>query len=370
MGPGVVRSVTHDVDVVVIGAGQAGLSAAYHLNRAGFAPGTGSVVLDHNLAPGGAWLHRWDSLTIEKVHGIFDLPDMALGFDELDPSARANEVVPRYFAEYERRFDLQVRRPVNVASVHETVGGRLLVDTDKGAWSARAIINATGTWEKPFWPHYPGMASFRGRHIHTAGYHSAGELAGKRVVVVGAGASALGHLLELQGIAASTTWVTRREPEFHTRPWTEQRGRDIVARVDARVRAGLPPESVVRVTGYPLTPTIQAARDAGALERLPMFDRITPDGVTWDDGRFVAADVILWATGFRAALDHLAPLRLREPGGGIRMDGTRAVADPRVHLVGYGPSASTVGANRAGRVAVREIRELLQSPIALASVAT
>lgn len=79
----------------------------------------------------------------------------------------------------------------------------------------------------------------------------------------------------------------------------------------------------------------------------------------WDDGRRVAADVILWATGFRPVIEHLAPLRLREPGGGIRVEGTRTVADPRIHLVGYGPSASTIGANRAGRAAVRDIRRLL-----------
>ncbi len=61
----------------------------------------------------------------------------------------------------------------------------------------------------------------------------------------------------------------------------------------------------------------------------------------------------------RAALDHLTPLRLREPGGGIRARGTRALADPRIDLVGYGPSASTIGANRAGRAAVLGIRRLL-----------
>src|SRR5690606_9669855 len=75
-------------------------------------------------------------------------------------------------------------------------------------------------------------------------------------------------------------------------------------------------------------------------------------------GQRATADVILWATGFRPAVDHLAPLRLREPGGGVRIEGTRAAADPRVHLVGYGPSASTGGANRAGRAAVRDIRRL------------
>jgi hypothetical protein len=95
------------------------------------------------------------------------------------------------------------------------------------------------------------------------------------------------------------------------------------------------------------------------LERLPMFDRITEDGVAWSDGRFVRADVILWATGFRAALSHLAPLHLRGPGGGIRMDGTAVAGEPLIHLVGYGPSASTIGANRAGQAAARQLRRLL-----------
>jgi hypothetical protein len=90
-----------------------------------------------------------------------------------------------------------------------------------------------------------------------------------------------------------------------------------------------------------------------------VFDRLTPEGVAWDDGRFVPADVVLWATGFRAALDHLAPLHLRGPGGGITMDGTRVVAQPRLHLVGYGPSASTIGANRAGPSAVRALLRTL-----------
>ena len=77
------------------------------------------------------------------------------------------------------------------------------------------------------------------------------------------------------------------------------------------------------------------------------------------DGRVLEADVILWATGFRAALDHLAPLRLRGRGGGITMEGTRVAGEPRVHLVGYGPSSSTIGANRAGRAAVNELVQLL-----------
>jgi NAD(P)H-nitrite reductase large subunit len=97
------------------------------------------------------------------------------------------------------------------------------------------------------------------------------------------------------------------------------------------------------------------------LERLPMFSEILEDGVRWSDGTAVRADVILWCTGFRSSLDHLAPLMLREPGG-ITMTGklaTQVAKDPRVHLVGYGPSASTIGANRAGAAAARELMTLL-----------
>jgi hypothetical protein len=231
-----------------------------------------------------------------------------------------------------------------------------------GDWSARGLVNATGTWDRPFVPRYPGQRAFRGRQLHTAGYRGPADFVGRRVVVVGGGTSAVQALLELESTAASATWVTRREPVFRVGGFGADEGRAAVARVAERVERGLPPRSVVSVTGLWQTEAVAAARERGLLRRLPMFDRITPDGVAWDDGRFVAADTILWATGFRPALSHLAPLHLRAPGGGIRLDGaasTRVSDDPRVHLVGYGPSASTIGANRAGRAAVRELLETL-----------
>ncbi|MEU6224592.1 NAD(P)-binding domain-containing protein [Streptomyces sp. NPDC047042] len=360
-----VREGVQEVDVVVIGAGQAGLSSAYHLQRTGFVPERDFVVLDHAPRPGGAWQFRWPSLTYGKVHGMHALPGMEL--TDADPARPSSEVIGEYFDTYERTFDLRVRRPVEVRAVREGDGdGRLLVETSDGAWSARALINATGTWDRPFWPRYPGQETFRGRQLHTAQYPGPEDFAGQRVVVVGGGASGTQHLMEIAPYAASTTWVTRRPPVFREGPFTEEFGREAVALVEERVRQGLPPKSVVSVTGLPLNEAIRQALADGVLDRRPMFDRITPDGVQWADGQRVEADVILWATGFRAAIDHLAPLRLREPGGGIRVEGTRAVTDPRVHLVGYGPSASTIGANRAGRAAVRDIRRLLeQEPAAV-----
>ena len=93
-----------------------------------------------------------------------------------------------------------------------------------------------------------------------------------------------------------------------------------------------------------------------------MFSKILDDGVRWSDGTVLRADVILWCTGLRRSLDHLAPLMLGEPGGGITMIGRLAAQtakDPRVHLVGSGPSASTIGANRACAAAAKELMVFL-----------
>jgi cation diffusion facilitator CzcD-associated flavoprotein CzcO len=346
------------VEVVVVGAGQAGLSAAYHLVRLGFRPFDEVVVLDRNPGPGGAWQHRWDSLTMHDVHGIATLPGLPV------PNSAgveaANDFVPRYFGDYEERFDLPILRPVRVETVRNRPDGRLEVVSDHGTWNTAAIVNATGTWDRPFIPWYPGIETFKGRQLHTADYRGAEEFTGQHVLVVGGGASAVQLLAEISEVA-STTWVTRRPPVWRTgEEFGPEIGRAVVAKVEERVRTGLPPRSVVSVTGLQLREQERAAEARGVYKRRPMFQRITPVGVEWADGTLERVDAILWATGFRAALGHLAPLQLREPSGGIRMDGTRTVRDDRVHLVGYGPSASTIGANRAGHAAARELRDLLR----------
>ena len=370
------------VDVLVIGAGQAGLSAGHHLRRRGFVPAGRAagearsdrtfVMLDADEAPGGAWQHRWESLTMRTVNGIFALPDHPV--PDVDPDTPSREILPRYFADYEIRHGLDVRRPVRVRSVRRPVPGRvdpagdhLVVVTeptgaprrgtfrpgDPRTWVARYVINATGTWTRPFWPYYPGQETFRGRQLHVHDYVSAQEFAGQRVVIVGGGISAT-QLLEDISLVADTLWVTRREIEWETGPPPDNFSAAI-DRVAERTARGLPPESVIRVTGMYRAPWIDRADARGVLVRHPMFTRIEPDGVRMPDGRLEPADVILWATGFRPAIAHLAPLGLRTAEGGIRVADGRALDEPRLFLIGYGPSQSTVGANRAGRDAVRQI---------------
>ncbi len=352
-------------EIAVIGAGQAGLSSAYHLKQEGVVPGRGFVVLDQNPVAGGAWQHRWPSLTLSTVNRIHDLPGLAFAeaVPDVADTVEAAVAVPRYFAEYERRFALSVYRPVTVKVVCERAG-RFRIETDGEIFSVRGIINATGTWESPYIPDYPGRETFRGRQLHTHDYRSAGEFRGQRVLVVGGGISAIQLLDEISRVA-TTIWVTRREPVFREGSFDQEAGRAAVKLVEERVRAGLPPNSVVSVTGLRMTPKIAAMRERGVLERQPMFEAITEVGVRWADGRTLEVDVILWCTGFRSSLDHLAPLLLREASGGITMTGrlaTQVAKDPRIHLVGYGPSASTVGANRAGAAAASELTAYLALP--------
>jgi cation diffusion facilitator CzcD-associated flavoprotein CzcO len=161
-------------EIVVIGAGQAGLSSAYHLKRRGLAPVRGFVVLDQSPAPGGAWQFRWPSLTLSTVNRIHDLPGMRLA-DAVDATeVQAAVAVPQYFAAYEKTFALPVYRPVTATVVCDR-GDRLIVEADRLDVSARGIINATGTWETPYIPEYPGADRFRGRQLHTRDYRTADD---------------------------------------------------------------------------------------------------------------------------------------------------------------------------------------------------
>src|SRR5829696_4885859 len=130
------------LDSIVIGAGQAGLAASYFLRQRGI----DHVVLDANPEPGGAWQHRWASLSMDDVHGVADLPGSAA---PAGSQRAANVVVPGYFDDYERSQGLPVVRPVRVERV-DSEADLLVVRAGERAWRTRTLVNATGTWTRPF----------------------------------------------------------------------------------------------------------------------------------------------------------------------------------------------------------------------------
>ena len=114
-----------------------------------------------------------------------------------------------------------------------------------------------------------------------------------------------------------------------------------------------------------MVPPVREARDRGVLTSVPMFTRMTPHGVLWPDGREEPVDAVIWCTGFRAALDHLAPLGVIEPNRRVRTAGTRSLVEPRLWLVGYGnwtgyASATIIGVGRTARAAVEQIKGVIE----------
>ncbi|WP_327335700.1 ArsO family NAD(P)H-dependent flavin-containing monooxygenase [Streptomyces sp. NBC_01324] len=350
---------TQHTDVVVVGGGQAGLAAGYHLRRQGL----DFVILDAGAAPGGSWQHMWDSLHLFSPAGYSSLPGRLMPAQAGETYPDAGHVVD-YLTDYEKRYDLPVQRGAHVHAVHRDAD-RLLAETDAGTWRAKAVISATGTWTRPFLPAVPGRGLFTGRQLHTVNYRSPADFAGQRVVVVGGGNSGaqIAADLALDG-NVQVTWATQRPPRFLA---DDIGGRALFDAATARRRAldagRTDTGGVASLGDIVAVPPVRAAREAGLLEAKPMFSRLTADGVRWDDGSRAGADAIVWCTGFRSALSHLAPLNLRGPHGHIPTDGTRALDEARLHLLGYGDwtgpaSATLIGVGRPARDAVREIAQL------------
>ncbi|MGW1088510.1 ArsO family NAD(P)H-dependent flavin-containing monooxygenase [Streptomyces sp. NPDC002596] len=351
---------THTVDVVVIGGGQAGLAAGYHLrrNKLDF------VILDAQSTPGGAWQHTWDSLHLFSPAAFSSLPGRIMPAQPGQEYPGAAHVV-QYLTDYEQRYDLPVHRPVRVRVVSRD-GTRLRVETDTGDWSARAVVSATGTWWRPFMPAVFGRDLFAGRQLHTTGYGRPSGFAGQRVVVVGGGNSGAQIAADLATHEdIDLTWVTQRPPRFLA---DDIDGRALFDAATARRRAldegRTDTGGVASLGDIVAVPPVRVARDGGLLKAQPLFERLTADGVRWSDGTTARVDAVIWCTGFRPALSHLAALGLRGVRGHIATDGTRAADEPRLHLLGYGDwtgpaSATLIGVGRPAREAAAGIAELL-----------
>ena len=281
-----------------------------------------------------------------------------------EPYPHAAHVVD-YLTDYEQRYDLPVHRPVRVTGVHRDRRG-LRVETDSGSWQARAVISATGTWWRPFVPSVPGQGVFGGRQIHTVDYRSPKDFSGQHVLVVGGGNSGAQIAADLAASdGAECTWVTRRPPRYLP---DDIDGRALFDAATARRRAleaGREDTGGVAALGdIVAVPPVRRARDRGLLIPRGMFERLASNGPVWPDGSRQHADAVIWATGFRPVLAHLAPLELRDARGHIPTDGTRATGEPRLHLLGYGDwtgpaSATLIGVGRPARDAASEISRQL-----------
>jgi putative flavoprotein involved in K+ transport len=350
------------LDVVVVGGGQAGLAAGYFLRRTGLR----FAILDGGAAPGGAWRQAWDSLTLFSPAQSSSLPGWPMpvipggGYPPRD-------AVVAYLAAYEARYALPVHRPVTVAAIHAAEGYLQLEAAGGAGWAARAVISATGTWAEPHIPTVPGRNCFAGRQVHSAAYRRPQDFAGQTVLVVGGGNSGAQIMAEVSRLAARAVWVTEREPTFLP---DEVDGRILFERATARwlaEREGRPPPSLQGSLGDVVAVApVREARSRGALASIRPFLRLEAGGAVWADGMRIAADAIIWCTGFRPALRHLAPLDILGADGRVALGPAgQVLAEPRLWLLGYGDwtgmaSATLAGITRAARETVAAIAAALR----------
>ncbi|KAB7647458.1 ArsO family NAD(P)H-dependent flavin-containing monooxygenase [Polymorphobacter fuscus] len=346
-------------DVIVIGGGQAGLATGYYLRRAGL----DFVILDAEAAAGGAWRHAWDSLRLFSPAGYSSMPGWPMPA-RTEPGYPSRDDVIDYLTRYEARYDLPVRRPVLVSNVARD-GDRLHAETDQGEFRSRAVVSATGTWSTPFIPDYPGRDLFRGQQLHSARYVRPDAFVGQTVLVVGGGNSGAQILAEVSKVA-ETTWVTVTEPLFLP---DDVDGRVLFERATARLRGGSADAPIGGIGDIVMLPPVIEARERGVLQSVRPFNRMTAGGVVWPDGRETSVDAIIWCTGFRPALAHLAGMGVIEADGRVAVEAQQSVKEPGLWLTGYGDwcgagSATLIGSSRIARDLVPKLQAHLASTMA------
>jgi putative flavoprotein involved in K+ transport len=206
-------------EVVVVGAGQAGVAMSEHLTKAGVS----HVVLERDRIAERWRSERWDSLVANGPAWHDRFP--GLEFEGYDPDAFVpKEAVADYFEAYAKKFNAPIRSGVEVKSVtRDSVTAGFKVETSVGEIEAKYVVAATGPFQKPAIP--PVVSKdFNIHQLHSSDYHNPAQLPEGAVLVVGAGSSGVQIAADLRK-AGREVYLSVGE---HDRPPRRYRGRDNV----------------------------------------------------------------------------------------------------------------------------------------------
>ena len=240
-------------EVMVIGAGPAGLAAAAELGRLRVP----CTVLEQADSVAAAWRGRYDRLRLNTCRWTSRLPNSSYpAHAGLFPS---RDQIVSYLEDYAQRHALDVRVRTRVERIDRHNEGWQL-QTSAGPYSSRQVIVATGHDHTPYLPSWPGRDRYTGRLLHAAGYRNAQAFLGARVAVAGAGSSGLEIAYDLAEGGAERVWVCAR-----TRP-------NIMLRQSGGLPGDLPAIALLRL------PPRTADAQARLVRRLTIGD-LTPYGL-------------------------------------------------------------------------------------------
>lgn len=285
--------------VVIIGGGQSGLAGAFAVRDAGMRP----VLLEAGARTVGSWPEYYDSLTLFSPARFSGFPGAPFPGGQ-DRYPTRDEVVS-YLDKLAAGLDAEIHTETRAINVVRD-GRGFVVSADTGErFQAAGVICASGSFTNPYLPQIPG--DFGGQLLHVAQYRDPQQYAGQRVVVVGAGNSAIQVGYELAKLA-KVTLAVRRPVQFVPQV---RGGRDMHYWLHA-LRLDLLPPSVlsklIRGTLVFDTGIYSDALKAGLLDQRPMFTRFDGDQVVWTDNTQEHVDTVILATGYRPNLPYLEGL--------------------------------------------------------------
>jgi cation diffusion facilitator CzcD-associated flavoprotein CzcO len=373
-------------DVVIIGAGSAGLATAALLRERGIE----SLVVEAGAEPGAVWRTRYDRLRLHTPRLLSGLPGLRIPRRYGRWVARDDLI--EYFHAYVAHHGLDVRTDTRVELIARD-GDTWRLDTPAGPIGARNVVVATGYNGAPYVPDWPGRESFTGELIHSAQYANPERFRGRDVLVVGAGNSGaeIAHDL-VDGGAARSRLSVRTPPQIvrratagipaqligmaikHMPPnWVDPisitQRRLSIPDLSAQ---GLPRPDVGVRTAFIATGTtpildvgiVDAVR-RGRVEVVAAVDALDRADVVLADGSRIQPDAVIAATGFRAGLDELVGhLGVLGPRGlPVEKDGPPAL--PGLWFVGFTPTLG--GQLREGSIAARKVAEQIAAARAAGS---
>jgi len=174
---------TEQIDTIIIGAGQGGLSTSYSLTQ----QGREHIILEQADQVAEAWRNRWDSFTLITPNWMMRLPGAEYRGDDPDGFTARDDVIA-YLEEYVERFDLPIKFGIRVTSV-EPIEAGYRVNTDEGEFEAANVVIATGMYQQPKLPPISVNLSSEIRQLHSSEYRNPEALAAGAVLVVGSAQS-------------------------------------------------------------------------------------------------------------------------------------------------------------------------------------
>ncbi|MDX6233224.1 MAG: putative flavoprotein involved in transport [Nocardioidaceae bacterium] len=298
------------IETVIIGAGQAGLSTAYHLKQ----KGRDCVVIDRNQRIGDGWRQQWDSLRLYSPAKFDGLPGMP--FPGEPWSFPGKDDLADYLEAYAHRWDIPVRLGVRVArvSARDTdPGGGFVVDTSMGRLSCDNVVVATGTFGRtPAVPDFAKDLDPSILQLHSSEYRRPGQLRDGAVLVVGASHS--GSDIAYEAAATRpTTLVGRDCGEIPVR--LESRMMKVVFPVllflwrhliTRRTPMGRKEMSHIRFHGGPMLRVKRSdLAERGVIRNESRVDCVRDGLPVLADGTVVDVANVVWATGFRQDFDWI-----------------------------------------------------------------